>query len=150
MTEVCLVAAEDATLPADLLSYPTAREALATYDLHRPYADTVAVETVSVGAAVSLLNDLDWYLTRLTSDALVRDPSVDEAEWLSRRLAREVREGHVDPAATGEHLKVYGVTEDDRLVDPMFVQRVEGSAPEYDLRDVEETVVVRVTPGEFD
>jgi hypothetical protein len=36
-----------------------------------------------------------------------------------------------------------------RLVDPMFVTRTGPELPTYDLRDVEETVVVRVTETEF-
>jgi hypothetical protein len=32
----------------------------------------------------------------------------------------------------------------------MFASRVEGGLPEYDLRDVERTVVVRLTAAEFD
>jgi hypothetical protein len=32
----------------------------------------------------------------------------------------------------------------------MFAARVEGGLPEYDLRDVDETVVVRLTAAEYD
>jgi hypothetical protein len=32
----------------------------------------------------------------------------------------------------------------------MFLTRVDGRVPEYDLREVEDTVVVRVTEDEFD
>jgi hypothetical protein len=153
MTRVCIIGAEDATLPADLLSYPTARDALDAYDLEAPFANTVAIETISIGAAVSLLNDLDWYLVRLADEALVLEPSVSETEWLSRTLAMTVRNETVEPEATGTYLKIYGVeqTEDGqaRLVEPLFAQRVDGEVPEYDLRDVEDTLVVRVTTDEF-
>ena len=148
MTRVCLVGAADANLTYELLSRETARAALSTYDLREPFENSVALDTVSVGAAVSLLNDLNWYLARFVAEALVLEPSVDREEWLSRELAGAVREGDVDPAETGDRLKVYGVA-DGRLVEPMFLARVESEAPDYDLRDVEETLVVRVTDAEF-
>ena len=148
MTEVCLVAAADADLRADLLSSPTAREALSTYDLRAPYGNALALDTLSIGTAVSLLNDLDWYLTRYASDALVREPSVHGEEWLSRDLAAAVRDGDREAAESGL-LKVYGVVDGD-LVDPMYLARTERGVPEYDLRDTDETVTVRVTEAEFE
>jgi hypothetical protein len=149
VTRVCLVGSADSDLRFELLSRETARDALATYDLDDPYENTVAVETVSVGAAVSLLNDLNWYLVRFADTALVKEPSVSETEWLSRDLAERVRDGTVDPHGDWPYLKVYGVDEDDRLVEPLFVQRTDGDVPEYDLRDVPETLRVRVTEGEY-
>jgi hypothetical protein len=180
MTRVCLVGDEDLHLSYELLSRETAREALAAYDLHEPYHNTVAVETVSLGAAVALLNDLDWYLVRFVREAIVLEPSVSEVEWLSRDLATAIRDGELDPEETGRLLKIYGLDgsgsgsaeapgedeqragggdapEEDpgtdadlaRLVEPMFVARTGGGLPEYDLRDVEGTLLVRVTEEEF-
>ena len=148
MTQVCLVGADDVDLRYELLSRETARAALATYDLHEPFANTVAVDTVSLGAAVSLLNDLNWYLVRFADDALVREPSVSTDEWLSRALAERVRDGDVDPAETDRFLRIHGL-DGDELVEPMFATRIEGAVPEYDLRQVAETLVVRVTESEF-
>ena len=142
------MAAEDAVLPGDLLAYETARAALSTYAVESRYENAVVVETISLGTAVSLLNDLDWYLSRVLDDALVREPSVSGDEWLSRALATEIRDGRVAPDEVSDRLKVYGVA-DGRLVEPMYATRVAGSVPDYDLREVESTVVVRVTPGEF-
>jgi len=195
MTRVCLVGEEDLQLPYELLSRETARDALAAYDLREPYRSSVAVETVSLGAAVALLNDLDWYLARFVTEAMVLEPSVSETEWLSRDLATEIRDGICDPGETGRLLKLYGlagsgaastgenndetgdaasgnavtesggsgdaVTGDSpgdgdatadapRLVEPMFVARTGGGLPEYDLRDVEETLRLRVTEEEFE
>lgn len=174
MTRVCLVGEDGVDVQYELLSRETARAALSAYQPAEPYENTLAVETVSLGAAVSLLNDLNWYLTRFVDAALVREPSIDPEEWLSRDLATAVRNGDLDPAATGERLMVYGV-DDGRLVEPMYVRR-SGAAetaetapeadpvapgtpsvpesdggvhPDYDLREVEETVVVRVTEAEF-
>jgi len=148
VTQVCLVGADDVDLRYELLSRETARAALATYDLHEPFANTVAVDTVSLGAAVSLLNDLNWYLVRFADRALVREPSISTTEWLSRNLAERVRDGEVPPEETDVYVQVYGL-DDDQLVEPMYATRVDGTVPEYDLRDVDETLVVRITEAEF-
>jgi len=191
MTRVCLVGDGDVNLQYELLSRETAREALATYDIHEPFENSVGVETVSLGAAVSLLNDLDWYLVRFVEEAMVLEPSVSEDEWLSRDLARAVRDDELAPEETGRFIKLYGLElvdsgpdgaassadgddtersgdandadapEQDgasggqptapprRLVEPMYVTRTGGDLPTYDLRDVEETLVERVTETEF-
>ena len=199
MTRVCLLGSPDTTLRYELLSRETSREALATYELERPFANALAVETVSLGAAVSLLNDLSWYLSRFVEEALVYEPSVSESEWLSRELATAVRDGAIDPDGTGEYLKIYGlepIGEDEsaggdgtaagggaepaggagtaaggaaesgesggstptavgpdgpryRPVDPLFVRRTDDGVPSYDLREVPETLVVRLTEEEF-
>lgn len=148
VTQVCLVGSDEVDLRYELLSRETSRAALATYDLHEPYVNTVAIDTVSLGTAVSLLNDLNWYLVRFSDAALVREPSISTEEWLSRDLATAVREEERDPEETDHYLRVYGLV-DDELVEPMYVSRVDGSVPEYDLRPVDGTVVVRVTESEF-
>lgn len=207
MPQVCLVGREDASLQYELLSRETARNALASYDIAEPFANSVAVETVSLGAAVSLLNDLDWYLARFVRTSLVNDESISEKEWLSRGMATAIRDDRIDPSDSRTYLKIYGLetrstaenaveppgTEtssgqndadrppgerepdregeadgegddagsarpaseagDDspppRLVEPMFVSPTDGDIPEYDLRDVPDTLVVRVTEEEF-
>jgi len=161
MTRVCLVGTDDANLQYELLSRETARDALAAYDLKEPYENTVAVETVSLGAAVALLNDLDWYLVRFVETSFVLEPSVSETEWLSRDLATAIRNDDIAPEDSGRFLRVYGVEYPDtddgagptdplpRLVEPMLVTRTDEQIPEYDLRDVDETLLVRVTDGEF-
>jgi hypothetical protein len=168
MTEVCLLGEPDNNLQYELLSRETARNALAAYQLREPFENTVAVETVSLGSAVALLNDLDWYLTRFVADAFVREPSISETEWLSRGLATALRNDEVEPEKADRFLRVYGMekahdtTQRDAteptgnveqlplLVEPMLVARTGGTVPEYDLRDVEETLVVRLTETEFD
>jgi hypothetical protein len=148
VTRVCLVGDPDVNVRYELLSRETAREALSTYALLEPFANSLAVDTVSLGSAVSLLNDLNWYVVRFVDVAIVREPSIHGEEWLSRPLARAVRDGDVDTDATDEYLAVYGVA-DGRLVDPMYVRRVDGDVPDYDLREVDDTVAVRVTADEF-
>lgn len=148
MTRVCLVGSDDVDLRYELLSRETARAAVSTYDLSQPFANTVALETVSLGAAVALLNDLNWYLVRFADTALVQEPSISKTEWLSRDLATAVRDRELPPEETDQRLCVYGV-DDDQLVEPMYVTRVDGEIPTYDLRDVDDTVVVRVTAEEF-
>jgi hypothetical protein len=153
MTRACLLGAEDTDLPVDLLTYETARDALSSYDLEEPFANSVGVETISLGAAVALLNDLQWYIVRLIEEAFVLEPSVSETEWLSRDLAEAIRDEEIDPADSGEFLAIYGLDPREEgppaLVEPMFARRVDGDHPEYDLRDVEETLIVRVTESEF-
>jgi hypothetical protein len=188
MTRVCLVGEEGVNLQYELLSRETARDALASYDLQEPFENSLAVETISLGSAVSLLNDLDWYLARFVEEALVYEPSVSESEWLSRDLATAIRDDRIDPDETGRFLKVYGLetrgsereqdgtgdrdgsragedgrsntaegesygagskTSQPRLVEPMLVARTGKTIPEYDLRDVDETLLVRVTESEF-
>ena len=148
MTRVCLLGDPDVNLTYELLSRETARDALATYDIEEPFANSLAVDTVSLGAAVALLNDLNWYLVRFVDEALVREPSISTDEWLSRDLAREVRDGAVPPEETDQRLKVFGLV-DGRPVEPLYVRRKQGETPEYDLRDVDETVIVRVSESEF-
>jgi hypothetical protein len=161
VTEVCFVGDADCDLQYELLSRETAREALSTYDLRRPFENAIALSTVSLGAAVSLCNDLNWYVVRFVDDVLVREPSVDDDEWLSRDLATQVRDGAVAGVDTGEFLKVYGVEHPEptpeepnpkgppSLVEPLFVSRQDGDIPAYDLRDVDDTVVVRLSEDEF-
>jgi len=177
MTQVCLVGSDDVNLRYELLSRETARNALATYDLQEPFANTVAVDTVSLGAAVALLNDLNWYLVRFADAAFVRDPSISETEWLSRNLAAAIRDDDIAPEETGRFLKVYGIVDPDRtsggddkspmegdatldtqsveadgppeLVEPMLLTRTGDTIPDYDLQNVDETLIVRVTESEF-
>ena len=148
MTRVCLIGADDVDLQYELLSRETARAALATYDLSQPFENAIGLDTVSLGAAVSLLNDLNWYLVRFVDYALIKEPSISETEWLSRGLATQVRDRELPPEETDRLLRIFGV-EDGRLVEPMYVTRVTESVPSYDLREVVDTVVVRVAEGEF-
>ncbi|MFC6733029.1 DUF5804 family protein [Haladaptatus sp. DYSN1] len=147
MTQVCIVGSPEVDLRYELLSRDTAREALSTYRLHQPYANSIAVDTISLGAAVSLMNDLNWYLVRFASLTLVTEPSVAEDEWLSRKLAKAIREGDVSREQSAEFIHIYGV-KDGELTEPLAVER-DGNLPDYDLADVDETVVVRVTEAEF-
>lgn len=148
MPRVCFVGDSDVNLGYELLSRETSREALSTYDITEPFANSIAVETVSLGAAVSLCNDLTWYLRRFVAETLVHDPSISTDEWLSHDLATAIRDGDVPPEESDQRLKIYGLDE-STLVEPMFVARQGPDIPPYDLRDVAETVVVRVSEEEF-
>jgi hypothetical protein len=143
-----MIGEDDVDLRLDLMGYETARRALAQYDFETPFENSVAVQTISLGSAVALLNDLNWYLVRLVDLALVQEPSISEDEWLTRNLARQVRDGDVRPEETDEYRAIYGL-EDGRLVEPMYATPIDGELPAYDLRDVDETVTVRVTGAEF-
>ena len=148
MTRVCLVGSEGIDLRYELLSRETSRAALSTYRLNEPFENSLALETVSLGAAVSLCNDLNWYLTRFVEYALLKEPSISTDEWLSRDLATAVRDRAVPPEETDQLLRIFGVSE-GRLVEPLYARRVDGEIPEYDLRAVDRTVVVRVSEAEF-
>ena len=149
MTTVCFVSEVEADPRESLLAFETVRQALSPYDLDQPYTNAVSIETVSLGAAVALLDDLAWYLRRTVREAIVLEPSIDPEEWLSRELARQIRQEVVDPDDTGELVKIYGVDE-GVLVEPMYAERRgDGSLPEYDLRSVDCTLVIRVTPDAF-
>lgn len=148
MTRVCLVGKKSVHLQYELLSSETARAALASYDITEPWENTLAISTVSLGAAITLLNDLKWYLVRYVDDVLLFDESVSEVEWFSEPLGRAIRDESIEPKETGHLLKIFGV-EDNALVEPMYVQRVDDSYPTYDLRDVDDTVPVRITEQEF-
>lgn len=158
MAQVCLLGKEGEQLRYELLSRETAREALATYDLREPYANTLALDTVSIGAAVALLNDLNWYVVRFVREALVQSDSVSESEWLSRELATALRDGEIRPEETGAFLRLYGI-EENELVDPIHARREnvmgesgsgdgdDAAVPERD--DYDDLLVVRVTESEF-
>jgi hypothetical protein len=149
VTTVCLVGESDLRLRSELLSRETAAEALAMYTLKAPFDNSVAVRTVSLGTAVALCNDLDWYIKRFVAQAMVLEESISTDEWLSRALATAVRDQSVDPDDTRQYLAIYGLAA-GRLTDPLFTRVVDAQPPPpYDLEPVDETVVVRVTAGEF-
>jgi hypothetical protein len=129
MTEVVLVG--ERTVRSDLFAFENARRALSAYDLREPYRNALALDTVSLGAAVSLLNDLGWYLARATEDAFVREPSVDSEEYLSRGVAEAIRDERQSPDELGEWLKVYE-SEDNELRNPDIYPRE--AAPEGELQ----------------
>ncbi len=154
VTEVAVLGTEDTDVRTALLTSETARGALATYELTEPFENAIGLKTVSLGAAITLLNDLNWHLTRYASHVLVREGSIHPTEWLSRELATAVRNEQLPPESTGEYLKIYGVLQDEqrsagRLVEPLYARRTDGTVPDYDLREVEQTVIVRVTEAEF-
>lgn len=159
MTQVCLVGNEDVNLQYELLSRETSRDALAAYDLREPFVNSIAVETISLGGAVALLNDLSWYRVRFVRESFVLEPSISDEEYLSADLAAAIRDDAVDPDESERFLKIFGleaqtngdqnVESPPRLVEPMFVTRTGETLPDYDLRDVSETLRVRVTESEF-
>ncbi|GCF16201.1 hypothetical protein Harman_41360 [Haloarcula mannanilytica] len=101
MTQVCLVGSEDVNLRYELLSRETARNALVTYDLREPFENTVQVQTVSLGAAVALLNDLNWYLVRFADAAFVKEPSISEGSGSRGRSQRRLGTTNSRPETPG-------------------------------------------------
>ena len=149
MTTVCLLGDADVVVREELLSRETAADALSMYSLSSPFVNSVAVQTVSLGTAVSLCNDLDWYIRRFVDRAIIMEESISQSEWLSRSLATAVRDQDIQPDQTRQYLAIYGLI-DGRLTDPLYTQRVEGGTlPPYDLEPVDDTMVVRITADEY-
>lgn len=146
MTRVRLIGSEEYDLVAELRSSETSRRALSTYEfLYTPLNNVVELETATIGAALALLNDLNWYVRRYCRAAELLDPEVSEDEWLSRELARQLYETDAEPEDTREYLKVRGVSEGE-LLEPLYAR---GEPPEYDLAESEFTVVTRIAESEF-
>lgn len=149
MTTVCFVGEPEGDPREAMLAFETVQQALSPYDVTSPYVNAISVETISLGAAVALLDDLAWYLRRTVREAIVLEPSISADEWLSSELARAIRRETVRPDETAGLVKVYGV-EDGILVDPMYAERrADGTLPAYDLRDVDDTIVIRVSRRAF-
>lgn len=146
MTRVRILGEEGVDLRGELLTSQTSREALSTYDFLETRIDNaVVVETATLGGALALLNDLDWYLTRYARTSEVLEPSVSEDEWLSRRLAERMYEHGLDSEETREFYVVRGVR-DGEVLQPLYSR---GEPAEYDLAETDFVTVTRVDEEEF-
>lgn len=145
MTRVRIVGRDDVELEYELMSSETSRKAISSYDrLPCPIDNALELQSASLGAALALLNDLDWYLRRYADWAAVLEPSISEEEWLSRKLATRVYERDLDPSQTEGYYAIHGV-KDGELLEPMYVR----SPSEYDLHETDYVVVTRITEKEF-
>ena len=146
MTRVRVLGKDEYDLRGELLTSETSREALSTYDfLETRIENVVVVETATLGGALALLNDLDWYLTRYARASEVLEPSVSEDEWLSRRLAERIYEGKIEADDTDEFYVVRGVS-DGELLQPLYSRR---EPAEYDLAETDFVTVTRLDESEF-
>ena len=146
MTRVRVLGKDEYDLRGELLTSETSREALSTYDfLETRIENVVVVETATLGGALALLNDLDWYLTRYARASEVLEPSVSEDEWLSRRLAERIYEGKIEADDTDEFYVVRGV-KDGELLQPLYSR---GEPAEYDLAETDFVTVTRLDESEF-
>jgi hypothetical protein len=146
VTRVRILGDDGYDVRGELVSSETSREALSTYDfLDTPIENAVVVETATLGGALALLNDLDWYLTRYARAAEVLEPSVSDDEWLSRRLAERVYEDRIDADGTREFYVVRGV-KDGELLDALYSRN---EPAEYDLADTDFVTVTRIDETEF-
>lgn len=146
MTRVRILGKDEYDLRGELLTSETSREALSTYDfLETRIENAVVVETATLGGALALLNDLDWYLTRYARASEVLEPSVSEEEWLSRSLAESVYEGKVEVDETDDFYVVRGVR-DGELLQPLYSR---GEPAEYDLAETDFVIVTRLDESEF-
>ncbi|MDY6779732.1 MAG: DUF5804 family protein [Halobacteria archaeon] len=146
MTRVRIVGDDDYDIRHELLSSATSSQALATYEfLETPIENAVELETATLGSALSLLNDLDWYLTRYADWVEVLEPSVSDDEWLSRDLATRLYERDLEPEETRGFYAVRGVKDGESL-EPLYTR---GSPSEYDLDETDFEVVTRISEDEF-
>jgi len=146
VTRLRLLGKDEYELRAELLTSETARDALSTYELKEGRIEnTVIVETATLGGALALLNDLDWYLTRYVRATEILEPSVSDEEWLSRRLAERIYTEGTPPEETDEFYIVRGV-KDGEVLDPLYSR---GSPAEYDLAETDFVTVTRVDGEEF-
>jgi len=146
VTRVRVLGKDEYDLRGELLTSETSREALSTYDfLETRIENVVVVETATLGGALALLNDLDWYLTRYARASEVLEPSVSEDEWLSRRLAERIYEGKIEADDTDEFYVVRGVS-DGELLQPLYSRR---EPAEYDLAETDFVTVTRLDESEF-
>ena len=146
VTRVRILGEEGVDIRGELLTSQTSREALSTYDfLETRIENAVLVETATLGGALALLNDIDWYLTRYARASEVLEPSVSETEWLSRRLAESMYEHGLEPDETDEFYVVRGVRDGD-VLQPLYSR---GEPAEYDLAETDFVTVTRVDEEEF-
>jgi len=146
VTRVRILGKEGYDVRGELLSSETSRGALATYDfLDTRIDNAVVVETATIGGALALLNDLDWYLTRYARAAEVLEPSVSEDEWLSRKLASRLYQNRIDADDTREYYAVRGV-KDGELLDTLYSR---SEPAEYDLGDADFVTTTRIDEAEF-
>ncbi|MDH7594294.1 MAG: DUF5804 family protein [Methanomicrobiales archaeon] len=127
--EILLVPLEGVPLYATLFASETSRSILQFY---RPddLGFAVRVRTTSLGAALSLVSELRWYVRRYTREVLFR---LEEGVYASHALAEEIyaRESEPDAIGGGRHLFVF------RSGSPLKVIPAEGGGKEVDTADME-------------
>ena len=152
MTEVRLIGIEHIDLLGTLMEHEVSRNALSPYSIISPFENSIDLTTISLGAAVSLLNDLSWYLSRYVKEALVLEPSVHKKEWLSRRLATAIRNEEIHPRNSKKFLKIYGLSQSDetlKLTQPIFTTREELLTLDRPHADLSSQIIIRLLDSEF-
>ena len=152
MTEVCLIGTEHVDLFNTLMEHEVSRNALSPYSITIPFENSINLTTISLGAAVSLLNDLSWYLSRYVKEALVLEPSIHKKEWLSRQLATAIRNEEIRPRTSKKFLKIYYLSRSEeilKLTRPIFTTREELSTLDPPHTDSSSQIIIRLLDSEF-
>ena len=152
MTEVRLIGTEHVDLFNTLMEHEVSRNALSQYSLTIPFENSIDLTTISLGAAVSLLNDLNWYLSRYVQEALVLEPSVHKKEWLSRQLATAIRNEKIHPRSSKKFLKIYCLLsspETLKLTRPILTTRSELPTLDFPQPDPNSRIIIRLLESEF-
>ena len=152
MTEVRLIGTEPVDLFNTLMEHEVSRNALSPYSLTIPFENSIDITTISLGAAVSLLNDLNWYLSRYVKEALVLEPSVHKKEWLSRQLATAIRNEEIHPRNSKKFHKIYCLLSSNetlKLTRPISTTRDELSTLDFLQPDPNFRITIRLLESEF-
>ncbi len=146
MPRIRLYGDDDYDLRFELVTSETSREALSTYELRDVgIENTVELEVTSLGSAIALLNDLNWYIMRYVDWVDVMEPDISEDEWLSRKLVTEIYEERMDPDDSSRFYMIRGV-KDGEILEPLYVK---DSPSDYDLHEVDFEIVTRISEEEF-
>ena len=152
MTEVRLIGMGHIDLLPILMEHEVSRNALSPYDLTIPFENSIDLTTISIGAAVSLLNDLNWYLSRYVEEALIREPSIHKKEWISRKLAVAIRNEKIRPRNSNKFLKIYSTISSDntlKLTQPAFLTREQLATTKSTHQVSESSFYIRLLATEF-
>tara|TARA_B100000809_G_C14969330_1_gene470304 strand:- start:118 stop:582 length:465 start_codon:yes stop_codon:yes gene_type:complete len=152
VTEVRLIGTEHVDLFETLMEYEVSRNALSPYSIIIPFENSIDLTTISLGAAVSLLNDLSWYLSRYVKEALVLEPSIHKKEWLSRQLATAIRNEEIRPRNSKKFLKIYCLSRSEetlKLTRPIFTTREELLTLNLPHADPSSQIIIRLLDSEF-
>tara|TARA_B110000263_G_C15258491_1_gene487634 strand:- start:356 stop:838 length:483 start_codon:yes stop_codon:yes gene_type:complete len=135
-----------------LMAHETPKQILSLHNVTIPFENSIDISTISLGSSLSLLNDLRWYLSRYVSEVLILEPSVDEKEWLSRKLATSIRNNELSIQKSKKFLKIYSiisVSGVSKLDPPIFVSRKNISSLKPLLNNSNSTMFIRLLSSEF-
>lgn len=135
-----------------LMAHETPKQILSLHNVTIPFENSIDISTISLGSSLSLLNDLHWYLSRYVGEVLILEPSIDEKEWLSRKLATSIRNEEISVQKSKNFLKIYSIISISgisKLAPPIFTSRKNISSLNPLLNDSNSTIFIRLLSSEF-